>query len=475
MLNVQLKELFSLKKLLIINCSLLILTSCSIQQKISKSAKQVINDSSLLTAHVGISIYEPASGKYWYNYQGDKYFVPASNTKIPTCYAAMKFLGDSLVGLRYRHNNSPFGNYTIIPTGDPTFLHSDFKKQNVLEFFEKNKAEGFSFDQNNWFESPLGSGWTWNDYDQGYMAERSPFPIYGNVVKFKRAGNFSYKYKDGDSSNIITTGIDIVPQFFKDKISIYNQIPSKNTLAFTREINENLLYIIPSKNVFNSTEVPFITNGVFTALKILDDTLNIKIATSGTPNPLFEDEGLLSLIDKKDYLTIHSQPTDSLLKPMMHRSDNFFAEQSLLMVSNERLGVMNDEKIIDTLLKTDFKDLPQKPRWADGSGLSRYNLFTPQNFVAILNKMKNEFGIERIKVILPTGGEGTISNYYKADSNYIFAKTGTLSGVVALSGFLYTKKGKLLIFSTLVNNHQASSTAVRRAVEKFIEGIRNKY
>ena len=139
------------------------------------------------------------------------------------------------------------------------------------------------------------------------------------------------------------------------------------------------------------------------------------------------------------------------------------------------LGVMNDEKIIDTLLKTDFKDLPQKPRWADGSGLSRYNLFTPQDFVAILNKMNNEFGMERIKVIFPTGGEGTISSYYKADSGYIYAKTGTLSGVVAISGYLYTKKDKLLIFSILVNNHQASATDVRRAVEKFLQGIRNKY
>ncbi|HLF45502.1 MAG TPA: D-alanyl-D-alanine carboxypeptidase [Chitinophagaceae bacterium] len=145
------------------------------------------------------------------------------------------------------------------------------------------------------------------------------------------------------------------------------------------------------------------------------------------------------------------------------------------MVSNEVLGVMNDEKIIDSILKTDFKDLPQKPRWADGSGLSRYNLFTPQDFVFILNKMKNEFGMERIKVILPTGGKGTISNFYKADSSFIFAKTGTLSGVVAFSGFLYSKNGNLLIFSTLVNNHQASSVAVRRAVEKFLQGIRNRY
>jgi D-alanyl-D-alanine carboxypeptidase/D-alanyl-D-alanine-endopeptidase (penicillin-binding protein 4) len=175
---------------------------------------------------------------------------------------------------------------------------------------------------------------------------------------------------------------------------------------------------------------------------LLEDTLKIKLGLDWW------------IYDKPGKLIIHSQPSDSLFKPMMYRSDNFFAEQTLLMASNEHLGYMSDEKIIDTLLKTDFKDLPQKPRWVDGSGLSRYNLFTPQDFVAILNKMKNEFGMERIKVILPTGGEGTISSYYKTDSGYIYGKTGTLSGVVAFSGFLYTKKRKLLIFSTLVNNQQ---------------------
>jgi D-alanyl-D-alanine carboxypeptidase/D-alanyl-D-alanine-endopeptidase (penicillin-binding protein 4) len=172
---------------------------------------------------------------------------------------------------------------------------------------------------------------------------------------------------------------------------------------------------------------------------------------------------------------MHSQPTDSLLKPMMHRSDNFFAEQSLLMVSNRLLGVMNDEKIIDTLLKTDFKDLPQKPRWADGSGLSRYNLFSPKDFIFILNKMKNEFGLDRIRNILPTGNEGTLNNYYKAETGRLFAKTGSLSGVIALSGFLYTRKNKLVIFSVLVNNHNSSATAVRRAVEKFMENVYGNY
>ena len=170
---------------------------------------------------------------------------------------------------------------------------------------------------------------------------------------------------------------------------------------------------------------------------------------------------------------IKSQPTDSLLKITMHRSDNFFAEQSLLMVSAKLLNEMNDEKIIDSLLKTDYKDLPQKPHWVDGSGLSHYNLFSPRDFVTLLNKMKNDFGMDRIKQILPTGGTGTISNYYRQDRGFIFAKTGSLSGVIALSGFLYTKKNKLVIFSVLVNNHHANGN-VRKAIEKFIQEVRNK-
>src|SRR4030095_12083016 len=103
MFNYQVKKKFGYCLLLIVYC--LLIASCSIQKQISKSAKQIITDSSLKMAHVGISIYEPAANKYWYNYQGGHYFVPASNTKIPTCYAAMKYLGDSLVGLRYKTIN----------------------------------------------------------------------------------------------------------------------------------------------------------------------------------------------------------------------------------------------------------------------------------------------------------------------------------------------------------------------------------
>ena len=83
--------------------------------------------------------------------------------------------------------------------------------------------------------------------------------------------------------------------------------------------------------------------------------------------------------------------------------------------------------------------------------------------------------LERIKNILPTGGTGTLSSYYKKDSSFIYAKTGTLSNNCALSGYLITKKGKFLVFSVLANNYQTGATPVRKAVEHFLEAIREKY
>jgi serine-type D-Ala-D-Ala carboxypeptidase/endopeptidase (penicillin-binding protein 4) len=424
-------------------------SSCSVQKQLSKTAKaDVLDNKALQAAHVGISIFDPAANKYLYNYQGDKYFVPASNTKLPTCYAAMKYLGDSLIGMR-----SDVAGHTLrfFPTGDPTFLLAEFKYQPVFDFLKKYPQSRISISTHAWQEQALGSGWAWNDFKEYYMAERSFMPIYGNMVEF--SGTIDH------------------PKIFPHSIIDSIAIEKVNSGPYLKSLERN-----KTGNVFKLTggnlkpvnhSITFDTKNGESIKKLLKDTLGSEI--------LFTNLSGLATDYVQSMKSIKSQPTDSVLKPMMHRSDNFFAEQMLLMVSNEKLGIMTDSRVIDTLLKTDFNDLPQKPRWVDGSGLSRYNLFTPQDFVAILNKMKNEFGMERLKVILPTGGEGTISNYYKLDSGYIYGKTGTLSGVVAFSGFLYTKKGKLLIFSTLINNHQASATDVRRAVEKFIQGVRNKY
>ena len=138
------KQIASRPLLIVISAALLILSSCSVQKKIDTSAKQnILNTADLKLAHVGISIYEPITGRYWYNYQGDKYFTPASNTKIFTCYAGMKYLGDSLTGLAYTENNN---DIFIQGTGDPTLLHPEYKNQPVISFLQHTNKNIFIVD-----------------------------------------------------------------------------------------------------------------------------------------------------------------------------------------------------------------------------------------------------------------------------------------------------------------------------------------
>ncbi len=444
---------------------LLSLNSCSVSNQIAKQANTILlNDTAISTGHIGISIYEPATNTYWYNYNADKYFIPASNTKLFTLYAGMKYLGDSLVGARYYH----YGESLFInPSGDPTFLHPDYNSQPLLTLLKETKGEVFINAVSDRVYK-YARGWAHDDYNETYMTERSKFPIYGNNLWVSDKPIYP-KYFLRDT--LIDTAkyfgsfwAYIKPKYFSE--SIKSSANNLSGIYIKRDILINRFHIENNYKKDDSLSiitVPFAVNEGKTSIEILTHILNRKIIN-----------GIGVGLKTTDSI-IHSQPSDSLFKPMMHRSDNFFAEQTLLMASNEHLGYMSDEKIIDTLLKTDLKDVPQKPKWVDGSGLSRYNLFTPQSFVYILNKMKNEFGWERIKNILPTGGTGTLSSYFKKDSGYIYAKTGTLSNNCALSGYLITKKGKLLIFSVLANNYVTGATPVRKAVEKFLLTIREKY
>lgn len=453
------RSIFNIRYSIFLAGFLLVFASCSTQRQISKAANTALfQDSTVQHAHVGISLYDPSTKKYLYSHNAQKYFVPASNTKLFSCYAALKYLGDSLPGIKYWENDTAL---YLVPTGDPSLLHTDFKKNPVIDFLQKTKKSVYIIDSN-WKETALGSGWSWNDYNDNYMAERSALPVYGNTIHWVQeiAEGVSNEAQEDQTPSIYS-----IPEI-NWKVR-FNAGIQRKAFFVQRNRDENVFMITEGKEKKKEQDVPFVTYGLQSALELLPDTIGKQITYLAELTKKQKQPVKLS--------TVYSQPVDSLLQPMMYRSDNFYAEQSLLMVSQVKLGEMNDGKLIDTLLKTDLRDLPQKPRWVDGSGLSRYNLFSPNDFVTLLQKMQQEFGMKRLQAILPTGGKGTLSNLYKQDSNYIFAKTGTLSGVVALSGYLYTKKNKLLIFSVLINNHTGSAGAIRRGVETFLNGIRSRY
>ena len=427
---------------LLFTFSFFLVSTCSVQKQIAKNAQtNILSKAEVQTAHVGIAVYDVAEKKFLYQHNSNKYFIPASNTKLFTCYAAMKYLGDSLPGINLLEDAN---NVYLFPTGDPSLLMEDFSNHPVANRIQQFKKPIFVIDTA-WKDNGLGFGWSWDDYEADYMAERSALPVQGNLVSF--SGSLSKYY---------------VSPFLSS--SNFEAGPGKEYIsAVKRERNTNhfLIFFEGKKN--DTIHVPFTTENGKANVALLAAALYKKISIA--------DSAMLHHLPSGKAVTIYSQPTDSLLSIMMHRSDNFFAEQSLLMVSNKLFGVMNDHLITDTLLKTDYKDLPQHPKWVDGSGLSRYNLFSPEDFVFLLKKMREDFNWNRITAILPTGGTGTISSYYKNLKGRIFAKTGTLSNNVALSGYLITKKNKTLIFSVLVNNHISSVNDIRKDIEAFLTKI----
>ncbi len=390
--------LFKKPATLFIATACIFFASCGVNRQVAKKAKLLLGDSAVNTGHIGISIYEPATDKYWYSHNATQYFIPASNTKLFSLYAGMKYLGDSLVGA---YLNETRDTIYLLPTGDPSFLLPEYRYQ-PLYLYLRNSSKKISVKINIKNKiTPWGKGWAWDDYLSNYAVERSELPIYGNIIKFS-----------SDTNKISSNPFVIKSPFFKEPMM--QLFGSNGKVEITRKMEANEFSFDRSNKRFTYADIPFVT-GVFstTAVSFLQDTLK-----RNDDNCWYDYN--FDTINLDNMIVFHSQPSDSLFKPMMHRSDNFFAEQTLLMASNEYLGYMSDEKMIDTILKTSLKDVPQKPKWVDGSGLSRYNLFTPNDFVYILNKMKDEFGLERMKVILATGGEGTLSSYYKNIAGNIY-------------------------------------------------------
>ncbi len=427
-----------LRLLFILLATVMILSACSVRQ----AQKTLLSAEGVKGAHIGIAIYNDTKGAWLTKYQSDHYFTPASNTKILATYLGLQFLGDSLPGWKMSENTDTL---FLMPLGDPSFMHPEFSYQPVVDIIKNTKKQVVIVGNNQDQFEIFGSGWSWADYAEDYQPERSRMPIYGNVVHF---------YQSNKKLDAIKPFY-----FFRDYVDL-DKVEEKN---WSRNRTGNRFFTTNENNKSKYFQVPFSQEvaPMLLAVGLLKDTLGKTIS--------FQKN---STLPATSFKTIKTVPTDSLLKIMMLRSDNFYADQIVLMASEQLFGKMDDAALLDSAKKLFFADLPQRMRWADGSGLSRYNLNTPENYIAILQQMQAKFGEARVKNIFEKGGEGTISAYYKNFPGTMYAKTGTLGGQVALSGFIYTPKQQKLYFSVLVANHMSpSSTQVRRAVEAYLTKV----
>ena len=417
-------------KFLLLVLSAVLLTGCSVSKKIQKELEEEAANNNYFT---GVVVYNTKTKKKVIDFQGSKYFTPASNTKLFTFYTAWKTLKDSVVSFEYANRKD---SLIIRGTGDPGFLE-DTINTNSLDFLRRTSENIYLIDEKI-EDSPYGEGWSWDDFPYYYMPEKSIFPVYGNTVKLN---------KTGDS-------LQVIPSFFLNKVKMVDKYQA------LREREENLFYLEES-DIRIDKSVPFKTSN-----QLVADLLGQELGAKVTLIP-YKESYLF-----KPYKRV---PYDTLFTKMLVDSDNFIAEQLMLQVGKKTVGKFSVSDGIQYTLDNYLKEIPQKPRWVDGSGLSRYNLFTPASMLYVLQKMYEEIPRDKLFGYFPEGGKtGTLKNNYEGQP-YIRAKSGSLSNNYSLSGYLITKKGTILIFSYMNNHFQGASAAMKKEMEDYFSRLYDAY
>jgi D-alanyl-D-alanine carboxypeptidase/D-alanyl-D-alanine-endopeptidase (penicillin-binding protein 4) len=426
----------------------LALGGCAYNGKIRKrKINKLFTQSPISNDHfTGFALYDMDAKKMIYERNSDKYFTPASNTKLFTFYTCLKMLGDSIPALKYTiHQDS----LIFWGTGDPAFLHSDLRGMNGFSLL-KNTDKKLFFSSGQYQNDFFGPGWAWDDYNDYYQAEITELPVEDNVAVL-------YADKNGE--------LQIKPSALKQYLKCDNNYKPA-TFRVQRDFLTNS-FVYPAMKVPANyhKEIPWKTSTAVT-LALLQDTLKKPVGEVHLPLPM-------------DAKTIYDARADTVYKHMLQPSDNFIAEQLLLVCSSVKFNMLNADSVRAYSKSHYLTDLPDAPLWADGSGLSRFNLFTPRSIVKLLCKISDEMKNDSLlHSLMPAGGVvGTIKSAYKTDNGqpFVWAKTGSLANVHNQAGYLVTRKGKRLAFSFMNNNFTRPSREIRDEMVRVMTYIHDNY
>jgi D-alanyl-D-alanine carboxypeptidase/D-alanyl-D-alanine-endopeptidase (penicillin-binding protein 4) len=412
-----------------------------------RKLKKLFKTSAIFNTHfTGFALYDIDKQQTIYELNADHYFTPASNAKLFTFYTCLKMLGDSIPALKYSIRND---SLLFWGTGDPSFLHTDLKGINAYNLLKQTDKKLF-YCAGQYKNNIYGAGWAWDDYNDYYQAEINDLPIQDNLV---------YIYADTNKQ------LQTVPAYFNRFLqldSTYHSISYKLKRNF---LNNTLSYPAMQVPAAFKQNIPWQTSNELT-IELLQDTLKKSVR-------------LLNKVLPADAKVIYNANADSVYRLMLQTSDNFIAEQLLLVCSSTKFGYLNADSVRQYATRNYLADLPDKPQWADGSGLSRLNLFTPRSIIVLLNKIRNEVNDEQLlHSMLSVGGvSGTLKSAYKTDDGqpFVWAKTGSLSNNYNQSGYLVTRKGRRLAYCFMNNNYTDTTRTVRDEMARVITYIHYKF
>jgi D-alanyl-D-alanine carboxypeptidase/D-alanyl-D-alanine-endopeptidase (penicillin-binding protein 4) len=445
----------------------------------------IFADPVVARALVGIRVESLQTGAVLYERNGGKLVMPASNMKLVTMAVAAERLGwDFRYETRLEYTGkiaegTLTGDLIVTGSGDPSIVARDAGPAPVFnEWADALLRAGIRLvngrligNDNAFDDAGVGVGWEWDDLTAGYAAPSGGLSYNENVVRIAitpgrnvaetarvelvpPAGIFEIDNGVVTAAAGSTNRLELIRMPFTTRLTVRGTVaagssPVIRTMAVdnpTRFFVEGLAAALASRGIS-------IRGGAWD----IDDLPEL-------PGP----EGR-RLVARRESL-----PLSFLAGHFMKDSQNFYGETFLKTIGRTGGSVGSSstgrQAVLETLGKWGVTADAIVMR--DGSGLSRQNYVTADAIVIVLKRMwQDERMRGRFLPLLPVAGhDGTLESRMKGTilNGRVQAKTGTISNVRSLSGFVDTKSGEKLVFSMIANHFTASSAAIDGVVEKAL-------
>lgn len=445
---------------------------------------------------VAVDIFDLTENKSLYSKNEKLLLRPASLMKILTTSAALLFLED------YNFNTSLYydgeiedsicnGNLYLVGGCDPSFslnnldsLIREIKKIGIKEIRGNLYGDISMTDSIYW-----GEGWMWDDDPYPFAAYLSPLTINHNTVQVIYKPTHIGKLAQIETipktsyfeivNSLITTKDD--SSYLVDK-STWFGLPNgfdKSNFLITRDwLNrKNKIYAkgFISVNSPQDTVSFSVVNPAEYFLTLMKEKLESNNIT------LHGKIGFKNLPEDTEEIISIEHNIDSILVYTNKNSDNLGSEMILRALSNKYFGkpatAKNGIKLIDSLI-TLVGFNPKEYKIVDGSGLSFYNLISAELITSVLKYFfynEEELFVKLYNSFPISGYDGTLKNRMLKSKAYkkVRAKTGTLSGVSNLAGYMTNHDNHLIAFSILIQNFAGSASKARELQDKICEIIYN--
>ncbi len=453
---------------------LFLLNSLSVSQSqtLKEKLDQLLKDEFFESSLIATDIYDLTADEYLYRVNSKMLLHPASNMKLFTSIAGLLTLGvdyQFLTSLYYDGEilgSTLYGNLYIEGGCDPEFRTEDLsnfvlaiKALNINSIVGNIYADLSFKDSLYW-----GVGWMWDDDPSTDAPYLSALNINGNSVSITLNGANVGQQADiilNPNSGFFSVNNQTITVLKKEEedfsvtrnwFNRKNEIIASGKVSLEKENNENGDKQV---NVLNP-ELYFLT--------LFKETLNQNgISFTG-------EIGITKLPFINKYLGSITTSLMTVLTNVNKNSNNLSAEMVLYALAENNYGrpatAENGIKVIDELISLIGHD-PDEYRIVDGSGASHYNLISAELIIDFLKYIyTNEQEIYyRLWETLPIAGiDGTLAKRMTNSSafNNVRAKTGTLSGVNALSGYVTAANGNQIAFSILIQNHVNMTSKARQ-------------